>query len=172
MQKLKFYHFILPTVLVAGVVGCNQEKPSAISRLEIPGISFATDLREFVPEKSLKLLKYDGSTEGQKFAHPGVGYVSYFEYAANEADVLAMLAVLPFSKYAVVADTIAYKVDIRMLEFERQKATAEEIEIAHNFWNASPNEYTAYECRKFPWRHVVLVNNKTNQVLHRIEHKA
>ncbi|WP_133259605.1 hypothetical protein [Pseudochryseolinea flava] len=171
MNKIKLYQFYFPAMLIAGVIGCNRHEAPMHASLEIPSISFASNLRDFIPEKSLQLLKYNGNIVGEKIAHPGVGYVSYFDYQASESDVLTMLATLPFSKYAMVADTTAYKIDLRFLELERTQVTAEEMETAFDFWNATADEYTAYECRKFPWKHTVLVNNRTRRVLHRIEYK-
>lgn len=133
-------------------------------------IVLATSLADTLGQTTFQKL-HIRDVEGIKVKYPSGNYASYFEYEAERNTVLHVISNQPFARYAQLADTRARKISADELKLVQSTVTGLEFEST-SFWSVNPDEYEVYECLKSPMKHTVLVNKKSNKILHRIEYKA
>lgn len=170
-------HIIFPLLLLLGAVACQKpilepharETFAEIVRTAAPLVG-KTALEDTLPEEVIRELGI-GQVNGVKLQYGASRYASYYAYNADPDKVIATLARLPFTRYAVVADTTCYKSSFEVLAEMQQGLSDVELESSAFFWNASHEEFEVYECLKTPVRHTLLVNRRLGMVYHRIENR-
>jgi hypothetical protein len=165
MKKL----LALPLLALFAVAGCN--KPAHLKALTVsdaPPAIFDTSLDDSIDTKYLRPLALE-NVIGTQIKYTTGQYACYFEYQADPGQLLQMLSNLPFPRYAHAADTTCYAIPVEDIIAQKNLVRTAEYEASTTFWDVDAKEYTAYTCLKPPLRHTLLVNNRSRQVLHRIE---
>ncbi len=98
--------------------------------------------------------------------------ITYLEYETDPQALLKIIASLPFSKFAVRADTVCIETGFYGFATIRNAISTEEQEAGSYFWNIEPNDYQVFECIKGYEKHTLLINRDSDQVLHRIEYTS
>ena len=171
MKQLLYF---VPLLFISAFFSCQSPEQKHLSYEQAenaPPLVVYTSLDDTLPKKSMECLHLPHRVLGTKVKYMTGHDASYFEYEADGDDVLSVIGNLPFSMDAVRADTTCLRMDKRHLDLIREKISAEEYENAPAFWNAG-DEFEIYACTKYPYMHTVLINRKSNQVLHRIEHRG
>ena len=95
----------------------------------------------------------------------------YFEYEAEDYnEVLNAISALPAR-----IDDNRYSIRCGLLNSPTnpldasKKLAKDELNASDFFWEATPGDYTFYECLKGSMRHTLLVSKTSSRVLHRIE---
>lgn len=161
---------IFPCLLILSAMSCKKPMQSNITPHpeDIPPLVLTTSLDDTLPAKSMKALKLEKVT-GLKVKYITGHYASYFEYEADRQDVLRVISQAPFSRDAVVADTVCRKVSYVDLALLKENISEAEISNGSSFWNVDLEEFDVYECLKSPVRHLILISKHSRRVLHRIE---
>lgn len=131
-------------------------------------IALAVSLSDSLPQKALTTLGLSDVT-GVKIQYIDGRSASYFTYSAGRDIALNTIAGLPFSKGSKLADTLCRPVATEALLHEYAGLSTTESQHADFFWQALKQNVEAFECIKTPWKHTLLVNKTSGQVLHRIE---
>ena len=129
---------------------------------------FSTTLSDTLSVKTFQKLHIP-DVVGLKVKYPTGKYACYFEYTADRETVLDAISSQPFSRYASLADTKCREISFEQLKQLKTTVSGFEIENSTSFWTAEEKEFEVYECLKSPLKHTLLVNTKTNRVLHRVE---
>ncbi len=170
-------HIIFPLLLLLGAVACQKpilepharETFAEIVRSAAPLVG-KTSLEDTLPAQVIRELGI-GQVNGVKLQYGTSRYTSYYAYNADPDKVIAALSRLPFTKYAVVADTTCYQSSFEVLAEMQQGLSDVELKNGAFFWNAPREEFEVYECLKTPARHTVLINRRLGLVYHRIENR-
>jgi hypothetical protein len=169
---MKQLRFLVPLVFISAFFSCQSREKKHLTYAQAenaPPLVIYTSLDDTLPKKSVQSLNLPQRVLGTKVKYMTGHYASYFVYDADGEDVLSMIANLPFSMNAVTADTTCLRMDRHHLELIREKISAQEYENAAAFWSAG-DDFEIYACSKYPYMHTVLINRKSNKVLHRIDY--
>ena len=172
---MRSIRFALPVLLVAYffVSRPNADRKTGVEYIKsLPPMVMTTSLSDSLPVSAIQFLGLDEHLKGTKIIFGGGRYVKYFEYDADRTVVLTMLSHLPFSKYAQRSDVGAREINFAQLDVLRSSLKQEEFERAPAFWNADQSQFEIYESVKEPIMHTVLINKKTNRILHRMEYRG
>lgn len=161
--------FILPGLLILSIFACEKPKNTSYFPDEYanPQITRMT-LRDTLSAKSLSNL-YIQELKGVKVSYASGRYTCYFEYNANQQDILKVINTLPFDINTRLSDTLCRKMDEEFSLNGKRIRSNQEIASSSFFWNINPNNFTYYECIKSPMRHTLLLDKHSNRILHRIE---
>jgi len=141
---------------------------SAWSEYSNPSISKAY-LNDSIPQKFLTELSAK-ELNGIKVTYKSGKSTSYYEYEADGDNLLSIITKLPFKLKTHARIDSTYRAMNIPFSLSGQKIlTNKEIVASAFFWKINPNEFDYYECLKGSARHTVLINKKTNQILHRVE---
>lgn len=165
--------YFVPLLFISAFFGCQSPEKKHITYEQAenaPPLVIYTSLDDTLPKKSMQALNLP-RVLGTKVKYMTGHYASYFEYEADGDDVLRMIGNLPFSMEAVRADTTCLKMDKRHLDLIRDKISPQEYENASAFWSAG-DDFEIYACVKYPYLHTVLINRKSNKVLHRVAYEV
>ncbi|HEY3405798.1 MAG TPA: hypothetical protein VGK59_20580 [Ohtaekwangia sp.] len=158
---------IFPVLLIISAFACKKPVDSTYESAFNEPVIFSTSLDDTISSETLTMLKLN-RVNGIKVKYRSGQYASYFEYEADHHFLIRTIGSLPFPMSAVQSDTTCHPLPIRYLETVRN--TLSETEISGSaFWSVNPEEYTAYECLKAPFKHTILLSRSTKKVLHRIE---
>lgn len=173
-SRIKKYLYLFPLVLIASAFSCSTPPPHAEStsntlqsQFNEPAI-FYTSLADSLSVKAMETLKLSDVT-GIKVKYLNGTESRYFEYTAEKQSAIRAVSQLPFTKYCTVSDTHCRRISIDDIVSTRQTISATEYEHSAFFWNADPTRVEVYECIKSPFRHTLLIDSKSNHVIHRIE---
>lgn len=162
-------HLFTPLILLAAVF--LFERPAHLrgqaTILDEP-LVLVTSLQDSLPSHALTQLAISHRILGTKIKYANGLYASYFEYKVDSKTLIRTLGSLPFSRTAIIADTLAHPVTRAEFDQLRQKVSTAEQENLASFWNLSSSDAVVYECMKPPFRHTVVISKSTDRVLHRI----
>jgi hypothetical protein len=161
---------LLPLLLIVAFFSCQEPKSRQLTYEQAentPPLVLYTSLDDSLPPKAIQSLNLQQRVLGLKVKYMTGQYASYFEYEAKGDQVLETISRLPFSLNASRADTLCLRMDYRYLEFMKAEMSPVELENAPAFWTAG-DDFEVYECNKYPYLHTVLINRKSNKVLHRV----
>lgn len=96
-------------------------------------------------------------------------YTAYFEYSAPPQTLLEEIGSLPFSLYGNIADTLVYPISAGEVLNDDGRLARMARGSAAFFYENDPSDFDAFECRKPPFRHLILIQRGTNRILHRVE---
>lgn len=136
---------------------------------ELP-VTQATSLADSIPIEYYQQLNVV-EKQGNKFFDKDKA-VTYLEYETDAQTLLKTIARLPFSKYAVRADTVCIETGFYGFATTRNSISEEELNTGTYFWNIEPNNYQVFECIKGSEKHTLLISRLSDQVLHRIEYTS
>jgi hypothetical protein len=161
--------FILPVLLILSIFACEKPKYNSYLPDEFanPQITQAT-LLDTVSEKLLSNLTIQ-ELKGVKATYVTGRYTCYFEYNANQHDILKVINTLPFNINTRLSDTLCRKIDEPFSLSGKRILSDQEVASSVFFWNINPEDFTYYECIKSPMRHTILLDKHSNRILHRIE---
>lgn len=131
-------------------------------------VLFSTTLSDTLSLKTFQKLHIQ-DVVGIQVKYPTGKYACYFEYKADPEAVLGAISSQPFSRYASLADTQCREVSYEQLKELKTTVSGFEVENSTTFWMADEKEFEVYECLKSPLKHTLLIDAKTNRVLHRVE---
>ena len=158
---------LFPFLLILSAFACKKPAHSLEDSSYSQAVIFNTSLRDTMPAKALAELNLNNVT-GIKVKYLSGHFASYFEYEADHRALIHTIGSLPFPLYAELSDTTCHVIPFHYVETARN--TVSETEISNSgFWLAKPEEYTAYECLKAPFKHTILLSRSSKKVLHRIE---
>jgi hypothetical protein len=160
---------ILPVLLVLSIFACTKPKETSYLPDEYanPQITSAL-LRDTLSSHSLSTVAIQ-ELKGVKATYVTGRYTCYFEYNANQHDLLKAINTLPFDINTRLSDTLCRKIEREFSLSGKQILSREEIESSAFFWNINPEDFTYYECIKSPMRHTILLDKHSNRILHRVE---
>ncbi|HEY9005668.1 MAG TPA: hypothetical protein VIM75_06020 [Ohtaekwangia sp.] len=161
----------IPLLIILSLAACH--KPMHLSNdgyswEEAPPLVLRTSLNDSLSAKALQQLQLT-NTPGVQVKYNNSTYVNYFEYKADHELLLRTIASLPFSRYAMRADTVCYRIPMKDLALIRKGISDTEYEASSFFWDADANTFDIYECYKAPMKHTLLMSRNSTTVLHRIE---
>lgn len=161
--------FILPTLLVFSIFACTKPVDTSFlpNEYERPEIRLVT-LRDTLPNSSFSNLSIQ-ELKGVKATYVTGRYTCYFEYNANQQEVLRAIDILPFDINTRLSDTQCRKMDSDFSLSGKHILSNQEINSSAFFWNINTEDFIYYECIKSPMRHTILLDKHSNRVLHRIE---
>lgn len=164
MKSLKYSQIILLILPLFLIVYLFLPKRTLT---ELP-VTYTTSLADSIPIEYYRQLNVV-EKQGNKFFEKGKR-VTYLEYETEAEKLLKTIGNLPFSTYAVRADTVC--VETGFYEFTSLKNTIskEEFNAGSYFWNIEPTDYQVFECIKGFEKHTLLISIHSDQVLHRIEY--
>lgn len=164
--------FILPGLLILSILACEKPKNTSYLPDEYanPEITLVT-LRDTLPSNSLSAVAIQ-ELNGVRVSYPTGKYTCYFEYYADQNDMLKALNALPFDINTRLSDTRCRKMETDFSLSGKRTRTHQEIESSEFFWNIQAKEFTYYECLKTPMRHTLLFDKYSNRILHRIEFES
>lgn len=136
---------------------------------EIP-ITQSTSLADSIPIEYYQQLKVV-EKRGNKFFEKGKA-VTYLEYETEANALLKTIGLLPFSKYAVRADTVCIETGFYEFTSLKKSISKEELATGSYFWNIEPTNYQVFECIKGYEKHTLLISRNSDHVLHRIEYTS
>ena len=136
---------------------------------ELP-ITQPTSLADSIPIEYYQQL-HVVEKRGNKFIEKGKA-VTYLEYETDAHVLLKTIANLPFSKYAMRADTVCVETGFYELTALKNSISKEELSTGSYFWNIETENYQLYECIKGYEKHTLLISKNSEQVLHRIEYTS
>ncbi len=128
----------------------------------------STSLADSIPIEYYQQLKVV-EKQGNRIYENGKA-VTYLEYETDAGQLLKTIARLPFSKYAMRADTVCLEIGFYGFAALRGSLSEDERQAGSFFWSATPQSYQRYECVKGNEKHTLLINRNSHQVLHRIEY--
>ncbi|HYG20158.1 MAG TPA: hypothetical protein VD816_14570 [Ohtaekwangia sp.] len=163
---LRYGTLLFPCWLIFAAFSCQTAERSRIDPALVPPLILTTAISDSLPPKAVSALGLHNVT-GVKIKYITGQYAQYFEYEADRAAVLQMLALLPFSRYTEKADTVARRIGHAEFEKLRREIPSVELENSTSFWSAD-EAYDVYECLKFPLIHTVLISKDSNRIIHRI----
>ncbi len=163
MKSIKFSKIILLTLPFFLIFYLFLPKETI---KELP-FTQTTSLEDSIPMEYYRQLNVV-EKQGNKFFEKDKA-VAYLEYETDVQALLKTIASLPFSKYAVRADTVCIETGFYGFTSIRNSISAEELNTGSYFWNIEPNDYRVYECIKGYEKHTLLISKNSDQVLHRIE---
>lgn len=161
--------FILPALLILSIFACEKPKDTSYLPDEYanPQIAQIT-LHDTLSTPSLSHLSIQ-ELKGVKASYISGRYTCYFEYNANQQDLLKVINTLPFDINTRLSDTVCRKMDGEFSLSGQRILSNQEIASSAFFWNINPEDFTYYECIKSPMRHTILLDKHSNRILHRIE---
>jgi hypothetical protein len=162
----KVLAFLLPTLLILATF--VTKRGTYLEAVADEPTVLEVSLFDTMPSRAVQAFGIE-DVRGVKIELPNGAYASYFRYEANPSDVLQAIASLPFPLYAERADTLCLPLTSREIELLKNLASEREKKEASFFWSADLSEYDLFESLKPPFRHTLMINKKTNQILHRIE---
>lgn len=136
---------------------------------EIP-VAYSTSLADSIPIEYYRQLNVV-EKQGNKFFEKGKA-VTYLEYETEANALLKTIGRLPFSKYAVRADTACIETGFNGFTALKNSISKEELSTGSYFWDIEQENYQVYECIKGHVKHTLLLNRNSDQVLHRIEYQS
>ncbi len=160
-----FFSLFLLAIVACKKPGHLDLQP--LSNYDLPLI-VNVSLRDTLPKKALEMLKIDDVT-GIKVKYLNGHSNSYFAYEADRKSIISVISNLPFSKYAVRADTRCRKVQSSDLDLYKSQVPTIEVEHTAFFWDANHKQFDVYECIKPPLKHTLLIGRDSKQILHRVE---
>lgn len=134
-------------------------------------IAFRTTLADTLGEKTFQKL-HIANVEGVKIKYITGNTTSYFEYRADSKTVIKAISELPFPKYASLADTRCRPIPFERVRERKGSITSLEYQNSESFWNVNESNVEVYECLKGDELHTLLIDKKSNRILHRIEFQA
>lgn len=170
MMNIKY---VFPFLLGLAIVACKKP-PDPVSITDIPQnekdgfIVFRTSLADSLSAKAMETLNV-GKVTGIKIKYLSGHERQYFVYDADERSVIRALSQLKFTPYGKYSDTICRKINPGELTTMKQSISTAEYENSSFFWDVDAEKFDLYECIKSPYKHTLLVDPKSNRVLHRIE---
>jgi len=161
--------FILPGLLILSIFACEKPKNTSYLPDEYanPQITAIT-LRDTLSSKLLYGLSIQ-EIKGVKASYVTGRYTCYFEYNANQQDLINIINTLPFDINTRLSDTQCRKMEGNFSLSGKRTRSQKELTSSEFFWNIDANDFTYYECIKSPMRHTILLDNHSNRILHRIE---
>ncbi len=162
--------FILPTLLILSIFACKKPSESSsylLNEYESPEIKLVS-LLDTLPSNSLSNLSIQ-ELKGIKATYVTGRYTCYFEYNANQQELLRAINILPFNMNTRLSDTQCRKIDGDFSLYGKRTRSDKEVASSSFFWNINPEDFTYYECIKSPMRHTILLDKHSNRILHRIE---
>jgi hypothetical protein len=159
-----------PFLLIVSAIGCNSPKmhgKGSASHIVEP-VAQTASMRDTFPEKFFRRIN-PREKQGIVLAFRPGESTAYFEYEADPKVVLSVIADLPFSAYGHVADTCVLPVQSEgVLNGANSLSNQQQLSTAF-FFDNDLADFDAYECRKPPFRHFILVQKGTHRILHKIE---
>ena len=129
---------------------------------------FYTSLADSLSQKAMITLQL-GEVTGIKVKYLDGHENRYFKYIAEKQSVIRAISQLPFTKYSDLSDTHCRRIPYQELMRSRPTISATEYEHSTFFWDAAPETIEVYECIKSPFKHTLLIDPKSNHVMHRVE---
>lgn len=170
MMNIKY---IFPFLLGLAIVACKKP-PDPVSAMDAPQkekdglIVFHTSLADSLSAKAMETLNI-GKVTGIKLKYLSGLESQYFAYHADKRLVIRAISQLKFTPYGKYSDTICRKINPGELTTMKQSISKSEYESSSFFWDADAEKFDLYECIKSPYKHTLLIDPKSNRVLHRIE---
>lgn len=135
---------------------------------EPPPLVTTTALADSIPGHILDSIGLADVT-GIRLTFPSRPAVNYFTYKCNKHTLKVALSRIPFPISRGMAD-----VSYRLMGFEelakmKEQVPTSEPENAPAFWSGNEEDYEAVECLKPPFRHIILMSRKSDEVMHRVE---
>lgn len=94
---------------------------------------------------------------------------AYYEYEAEQDRVLEAIGKLPFVKSNAVSD-FACNAMPGVAPFVSRTAVWSDSKIALQFLSSiNTNQFVAFECRKYPAKHTLLLDTRSKRILHKVE---
>ena len=161
--------FILPSILILSIFACKKPKDTSYLPDEHanPQITHVT-LRDTLSTMSLANLAIH-ELKGVKATYVTGRSTCYFEYNANQQDLLKVINTLPFDINTRLSDTLCRKMGGEFSLNGKRILSDQEIASSAFFWNINPQDFIYYECIKSPMRHTILLDKHSSRILHRVE---
>ena len=160
--------FIAVTLVLLFALGACRKPVFESPLADIPPLVLTTPISDSLPIKAIEALKL-GSVQGIKIKHHNGSYSNYFEYQAEQTQLLNIISALPFSMDARAADSTCNQVSFELIEGVRRNLSGVELENTAFFWNSDRDDVAVYQCLKPPYLHIIQIHKASKRVLHRIE---
>lgn len=165
--------YIFPLLLGLAIASCKKPADSMSAmrpsqNVEDGMIVFRTSLADSLSAKAMETLNV-GRVMGIKIKYLSGHERQYFVYEADERSVIRVISQLKFTPYGKYSDTICRKINPGELTTMKQSISKSEYESSSFFWDVDAEKFDLYECIKSPYKHTLLIDPKSNRVLHRIE---
>jgi hypothetical protein len=134
----------------------------------VPPLVLSTSIYDSLPANAIQTLNL-GNITGVQIKHHNGEYSNYFEYDADKALLLKVMATLPIAINARVADTRCYEISFEDFETFQGLLQPGEFQNAMSFWEADRSDLQVYQCIKPPFRHIIQMSKNSKRILHRIE---
>ncbi|MBL7856536.1 MAG: hypothetical protein JNM57_02515 [Cyclobacteriaceae bacterium] len=171
---MKSFTCLLPSLFILSAMACSSPatKVNALSSEEenTPVIA-PISLYDTIPGKYISNLVLT-EINGTKVSYTSGRSTCYFSYKANPAEVLRMVASLPFKPDHTLSDTLSRKMNFPFSLSGKKILPEAEILAAPFFWEINPLEFDYYECLKSPVRHTLLIHKTSGTILHRMEYTS
>lgn len=168
-MRTPWFAFVLPGLLILSVTACRKSNSNLSIDRPASSIIYSTSLADTLPKKTYEALHL-GKVIGTRVIDLQGHDTRYFVYEADSAIVLQAISNTAFSIESPLADTLCQKTSKGILGQIYKTCSQEELEAGKSFWNSDFDQYDFYECIKSPMKHHILINKKTNKILHRIEY--
>ncbi len=166
MKSLKYSQLLLLTIPFFLIAYLFLPKRTLT---ELP-VTYSTSLADSIPIEYYRQLNVV-EKQGNKFFEKGK-VVTYLEYETEATALLKTIGSLPFSKYAVRADTVCIQTGFAEFTVLKNSISKDELRSGSYFWNVEPTDYHLFECIKGYEKHTLLISIHSDQVLHRIEYTS
>jgi len=162
--------FILPALLILSIFACEKPRDTSylLNEYDQPEITNVT-LRDTLPKNDVLSNLFIEESKGVKAIYKSGRYTCYFEYKANQQDILKIINTLPFDINTRLSDTQCRKMNQDFSLNGKRIRSGKEIESSAFFWDINPEDFVYYECIKSPMRHTLLLDKHSNRILHRID---
>jgi hypothetical protein len=157
-------NLLFPLAFLLMIFGCDSTQHKA--KWE-PSVTPAY-LNDSLPPS---LLKETGARQlqGYRLMKTPDSYTYFFEYEANQKELLRQMARVPFAADSLRAD-VQCRIITDIEKLESLKRNFKEGLIARNFFlKNNLNDYTVYECVKSPQHHIIMLNKHSDNVIHVIQ---
>jgi hypothetical protein len=181
MHKRRWLGFALPLLIAAAIWGMpdsekrhrrdssylvDDDNNIDTSRAQSPIVT-STSLADTLAPEFIKILGIP-DVAGTRIVAPYRTWSSYFIYSADKQKVFEALEQLPFTFTDDNVDLSVRPISFGDLHLIKTSLMPEEISTMSAFW--IPNDDSrAYEFIKPPFRHTLIVSERTGNIQHRVE---
>lgn len=171
--------YLFPLLLISAIITCKEppkenndatipQARNTTAWKNLPPVVFEASLADTLPAQTTARLGLQNiSGTALKYLTGTNAY--YFTYYAEKNSLLHEMSLIPFSRYGFLSDVNCRPMGTSYLSTIQPPTDSLEYAKSIAFWEADPNCYDLYECIKSPWRHTLLINKSSGQVLHRID---
>lgn len=128
---------------------------------------YQVTLRDTLPEECVVAM---GAVEkkGIMIKSPSGIFTAFYEYEADQDIVLQEISKLSFLRDNNISDLSCHPIEAWQA-LHVNSLTKKEIAATSFFFKCDADQYVAFECRKSPMKHTLLLDTHSKRILHKVE---